>query len=242
MMRSFSRRAIADLDRWRVGTSTGAAHRTLRGQPRRIGLPVSSATGSTAPWEAATALAEVVAVEPDVLVEVVPVDGAARMLLVDHPLTAHARVRVLPTVRTDELRRAAWLRTLSVLLLPYRHAVPVGWLRACAAASTSVVSVADPSTAVFGLAAAYPVGPVGLVDADDVAAAVLRGLAAARTSPDRGRRRRDLPAVCAGHGAVYRLALGERPAALSETTDRRNDPHEHSAPHDLASDRPLDTS
>ncbi len=180
---------------------------------RAIGVPISSATGRTSPWEAATALAEVLARRDDVRVDLLPIDRCVATLLADHPLLGDRRVRMLSGERLDEDRLHRWLGELDLVLLPYRHATHSGWIPLCQDLALGVVSVADEAMIEMGLSAGYPARRSGMVDPDEIADALLRGLGTTVRPPDVRRRRTALAAVRAAHRTVYDLATQERVTA-----------------------------
>lgn len=180
---------------------------------RAIGVPISSASGRNSPWEAATALSEVLSCRADVRVDLLPIDRGVATVLADHPLLGDRRVRMLSGERLDEDRLHRWLGELDLVLLPYRHATHSGWIPLCQDLALGVVSVADEAMIEMGLSAGYPARRSGMVDPDEVADALLRGLGTAVRPPDVRRRRTALAAVHAAHRTVYDLASQVRAPA-----------------------------
>lgn len=166
--------------------------------PRRgsvIGLPLSSATERTAPWEAATAVVDVLARRSEVSVEVLATDRRVLDLLGDHPLLAHTRVRTVAPPRVLGQELLEWVQRIDLLLLSYRQPTDTGWLSLCAELAIGVVSVASPAMSDRGLVAGYEPGPLGMVDVDEVAQAVIAGLDRERRSSRPRRRRSRLTTV-----------------------------------------------
>ena len=174
----------------------------LRPDPVVIGAPLS-ASARSAWWDASTALSEVLASRADAVVELLDTDGRVLDDLVDHPLLDHPRTRTLRRPRMPDDRLFSWLRTVDVLLLPYRHATHSGWTRLCQDLGVRLVSVADESMLEMGLTASYAAGPEGSVAPDDVARAVVAAAASAAPDPDAPARRADLATICSAHRSVY---------------------------------------
>ena len=212
-------------DRWgRRPTVIGPAHvapiRTVARAARRwraaarrsswdgalVGVPLST-TARAAPWEAATALSAVLDLRPRVRVDLLVTDEQVVRDLVDHPLLAHERVRVVRQPRLDDARLFAWLETVDVLLLPLRHATHSAWSSLCDDLAVALVTVDDPSMVELGVTAAYPADPVGMVDVDLLVGALLGALSAPLRRPDVGARLAMLDGIRASHRAVYRRAV-----------------------------------
>lgn len=108
---------------------------------RRVGVPLSSATRRTAPWEAATALLALLDEHDDVRVELLAADAGVLPMLRDHPVLVHQRVVVLGPAPLDAAQLQRWVARQHVVLLPERRSCDPRWLSLCERVGTVTVGV-----------------------------------------------------------------------------------------------------